>query len=113
VLLSALIVQTVWRLALAYWVSLNTASHAPCNSTPPTLEFFSVTFAAHAQGAEVGIGLLGDFGTVVCKFTAAELRPIMAKLLDILNQQNEETLGNLPAFTDALTRLDPGAFEVR
>jgi hypothetical protein len=69
-------------------------------------------FAARVQGAEVGVGLLGDFGTVVCKFTAAELRPVMTKLLEILNQQSEETLGNLPAFTDALTRLEPGAFEV-
>jgi hypothetical protein len=68
---------------------------------------------AHVQGAEVGVDLLADFGTVVCKFTAAELRPVVAKLLDILNQQSEQTLGNLPAFTDALTRLDPKAFEVR
>jgi hypothetical protein len=64
------------------------------------------------QGAEVGVGLLADFGTVVCKFGADELRPIMSKLLSILNKQSEQTLGNLPAFTDALTRLDPSAFEV-
>uniref|UniRef100_A0A383WLK8 Uncharacterized protein n=1 Tax=Tetradesmus obliquus TaxID=3088 RepID=A0A383WLK8_TETOB len=87
------------------------APAAPAPAGPPPVGYCKTSDEVQAAGAEVGVGLLGGFGAVVCKFGAEELRPTMTKLLAILNEQSEATLGNLPAFTDALTRLDPSAFE--
>ncbi|KAF6258081.1 hypothetical protein COO60DRAFT_1520690 [Scenedesmus sp. NREL 46B-D3] len=98
-------------LAAAALAAASEETPADVPAGPPPVGFCNTSEEVSAAGAEVGIGLLADFGGLVCQFGAEELRPIMTQLLGILNQQSEETLGNLPAFTDALTRLEPAAFE--
>jgi len=65
------------------------------------------------QGIEIGVALVEDFGKVVCKFGADALSPVLKELLNLLNNQSTETLGQLPALVDALTRADPNLFGVR
>lgn len=62
-------------------------------------------------GISVGVPLLADFGSVVCKFGADALRPPLEEMLKILSSANQETLAALPELTDALAKLDAKAFD--
>ncbi|KAF8062900.1 hypothetical protein HT031_003738 [Scenedesmus sp. PABB004] len=61
-------------------------------------------------GIEIGVALVADFGKVVCKFSAAKLKPVLAETLSTLNAQPPAVLANLPLFVAGLTALDPAAF---
>eukprot|EP00775_Hariotina_reticulata_P009151 gene9151-9319_t len=63
-------------------------------------------------GIEIGVALVDEFGKVVCQFGADALSPVLKELLDLLNKQSTETLGQLPELVDALTRADPKLFSV-
>jgi hypothetical protein len=61
----------------------------------------------HAQGLEVGVSLLGDFGPVVCKFGPDALKPVLKQTIAALTKQTPQQLARLPALADALATVDP------
>jgi hypothetical protein len=59
------------------------------------------------QGLEIGVGLLSDFGPVVCKFGPEALKPVLKQTIGALLKQTPQQLARLPQLADALANVDP------
>jgi hypothetical protein len=102
------------RIIIARQQLLSLLTHPSCCCTHPAVtSTLLLQLRGFAQGIEIGVALIGDFGAVVCRFGAAELRPVLTQMLAALNKAPASALANLPELTAALTRLEPATVQVR